>query len=88
MFPKELYFGSDPRKGTRKREADRIWLNPDLAKKLITCIEYIVVHEMTHLLERNHNDRFIAYLNEYMPDWKGIKDELNSLPVAHVEWQD
>ena len=74
--------------GTCKREANRILLNLNLARKPIACIEYIVVHEMTHLLERNHNDRFIAYLNEYMPDCRGVKDELNRLPVAHVEWQD
>lgn len=73
--------------GTCKREANRIWLNLDLAKKPITCIEYIVVHEMTHLLERNHNDRFIAYLNEYMPGWKGVRDELNQLPLVNVQWE-
>lgn len=72
--------------GTCKREHKRIWLNLELAKKPAECIEYIVVHEMVHLLERNHNDRFVEYLNKYMPDWKIIKEQLNRLPVSHESW--
>ena len=72
--------------GTCTREANRIWLNLELAKKPIECMEYIVVHEMAHLLERNHNDRFISLMNEFMPKWRFHKDELNRLPVSHVDW--
>lgn len=72
--------------GTCKIEARRIWLNLELAKKPIDCIEYIIVHEMVHLLERKHNERFVEYLNKYMPDWKRIKEELNRLPVSHAQW--
>lgn len=72
--------------GTCNIEAKRIWLNLELAKKPIPCIEYIVVHEMVHLLERNHNDRFVAYMNKYLPGWKSVKQELNRLPVSHVNW--
>jgi len=72
--------------GTCNREARRIWLNLELAKKPFHCIEYIVVHEMIHLLERNHNDKFIAYIDHYLPEWKLLKSELNKLPVSHVEW--
>lgn len=72
--------------GTCNCEAKRIWLNLELAKKPFHCIEYIVVHEMVHLLERNHNDKFIAYMNRFLPEWKELKKELNKLPVSHVEW--
>lgn len=73
--------------GTCNREAERIWLNLELAKKPFQCIEYIVVHEMVHLLERNHNDKFIAYMNSFLPEWKELKNELNKLPVNHREWE-
>jgi predicted metal-dependent hydrolase len=73
--------------GTCNREAKRIWLNLELAKKPLSCIEYIIVHEMVHLLERNHNERFIAYMNHFLPQWRHIKEELNRLPVSHVDWK-
>ena len=72
--------------GTCNRKAKRIWLNLELAKKPAECLEYIVVHEMVHLLERNHNDRFIALMTEFIPKWRFYKDELNRLPVSHVDW--
>lgn len=72
--------------GTCNREAKRIWLNLELAKKPYHCIEYIVVHEMVHLLERTHNDKFVAYMNRFLPEWKHLKNELNRLPVSHREW--
>lgn len=73
--------------GTCNREAKRVWLNLELAKKPVECIEYIVVHEMVHLLERNHNERFIAYMNKFLPQWRSLKEELNRLPVSHVDWR-
>jgi predicted metal-dependent hydrolase len=73
--------------GTCNIEAQRIWLNLELAKKPIPCLEYIIIHEMTHLLERNHNTRFVVLMNSFMPNWKDIKDELNRLPVSHTEWE-
>jgi predicted metal-dependent hydrolase len=73
--------------GTCNREAKRIWLNLELAKKPFQCIEYIVVHEMVHLLERNHNDKFITYMNLFLPEWKELKNELNKLPVNHRDWE-
>jgi len=72
--------------GTCNREAKRIWLNLELAKKPFQCIEYIVVHEMVHLLERNHNEKFITYLNRFLPEWRDLKNELNKLPVSHRNW--
>ena len=51
-----------------------------------TYLEYIVVHEMIHLLERHHNDRFLYYMDTYLPNWRQLKDELNKLPVSHADW--
>ncbi|MDI6619545.1 MAG: SprT family zinc-dependent metalloprotease [Clostridiales bacterium] len=65
--------------GTCNPYAKRIWINLELAKKNPRCLEYIVVHEMAHLLEKHHNERFRAYMDQFMPDWREIKAELNNL---------
>jgi predicted metal-dependent hydrolase len=65
-------------------EKNRIWLNLELAKKPLACLEYVVVHEMVHLLERHHNEIFQGYMTLYMPDWKAIREELNSLPLTSL----
>lgn len=67
-------------------EKKRIWLNLELAKKPIHCLEYIIVHEMVHLLERHHNDTFLYYMDKYLPNWKQLKAELNKLPASHADW--
>lgn len=58
----------------------------NLAKKPKECLEYIVVHELVHLLERSHNQRFVKLMNEFMPKWRFHRDELNRLPYSHVNW--
>lgn len=68
-------------------EAKRIWINLELAKKPSSCLEYILVHEMVHLIERNHNDRFRDLMDRLMPQWRVHRDELNRAPLAHVEWR-
>jgi len=73
--------------GSCKIEEKRIRINLELAKKPEQCLEYIIVHEMVHLLERHHNDRFHYYLETYLPNWKQLKTELNQLPVSHSEWE-
>jgi predicted metal-dependent hydrolase len=73
--------------GTCNIEAKRIWLNLELAKKPVECLEYIVVHELVHLLERNHNAVFVKYMNEFMPKWRFYRDELNRLPFRHTDWK-
>ncbi len=73
--------------GTCNIEAGRIWLNLELAKKSPRCLEYIVVHEMVHLLERLHNDRFRTLISQYLPQWLLIRDELNREPLAHEDWE-
>ena len=72
--------------GTCNIEKKRIWINLELAKKPIHCLEYIIVHELIHLLERHHNDRFLSLMEKQMPQWKFYRDELNRLPVSHGEW--
>jgi predicted metal-dependent hydrolase len=61
-------------------------LNTELARKPPECLEYIVVHEMVHLLEPTHNARFISLMDQFMPKWRFYKDELNRLPVRHENW--
>ena len=73
--------------GTCNIEAKRIWLNLELAKKPLECLEYIVVHELVHLLERSNNDRFVRFMNEFMPKWRFHRDELNRLPFRHTDWK-
>ena len=67
-------------------DARRIWLNLELAKKPVQCLEYIIVHELAHLIERHHNDRFIAIMDEHLPQWRLHRQELNSAPLAHETW--
>ncbi len=73
--------------GTCNIGAKRIWLNLELAKKPPHCLEYVVVHELVHLLERRHNDRFKAFMDQFMPQWRHHRDELNRGPLAHEEWE-
>jgi len=73
--------------GTCKVKAHRIWLNLELAKKPVNCLEYIVVHEMLHLLERNHSDRFKALMDKFMPLWRSYREELNKMPLGHEAWE-
>ena len=73
--------------GTCNPEAKRIWLNLELAKKPLECLEYIVVHELVHLLERSHNQTFVKYMDKFMPKWRFYRDELNRLPFRHTDWK-
>lgn len=63
--------------GTCNVQKKRIWLNLQLAKKAPECLEYVIIHELVHLLERNHNTKFYRYLNTFYPDWRAVKDKLN-----------
>lgn len=67
--------------------AKRIWLNLELAKKSSSCLMYVLVHEMVHLLERDHNDRFRELMNRFLPQWRTYRDELNRAPLAHEDWE-
>ena len=72
--------------GSCNIEAKRIWLNLELAKKSSACLVYILVHEMVHLLERAHNDRFHELMDGFLPQWRAFRDELNRAPLAHESW--
>jgi predicted metal-dependent hydrolase len=65
--------------GTCNTRAHRIWLNLELAKHPPICLEYVVVHEMTHLLEPSHNARFKTLMDQFMPQWRERKKALNSV---------
>ena len=64
----------------------RIWLNLELAKKPSACLEYVLVHELVHLLERHHNSRFKALMTQFMPQWRAHRDVLNSGPLSEQNW--
>ncbi|WP_045859180.1 M48 family metallopeptidase [Teredinibacter purpureus] len=65
----------------------RIWLNLELAKKPLECVEYIVVHELIHLHERNHNERFKSLMEKNLPNWRSLQKLLNTAPLAHEDWE-
>ena len=64
-----------------------IRLNSELAKKPRECLEYVIVHELVHLLEPTHNQKFVSLMDKFMPQWRQHRDELNRIPLAHQEWE-
>ncbi|TCO46432.1 M48 family metallopeptidase [Actinocrispum wychmicini] len=72
--------------GSCNRETGHIWFNLELTKKHPDCLEYIVVHEMVHLLERHHGERFIRLMDKFLPDWRSRRERLNNAPLADEEW--
>ncbi|MHA7218627.1 M48 family metallopeptidase [Arthrobacter sp. MDT1-48-3] len=72
--------------GTCITTSRTIWLNPELAKKDPRCLEYIVVHELIHLLERGHGEKFVALMDQFLPDWRARRDALNEAPLGHEDW--
>jgi predicted metal-dependent hydrolase len=72
--------------GSCNPDVARLWFNVELAKKHPLCLEYIVVHEMAHLIERTHGERFTKLMDDLLPDWRTRRDELNGAPLAHEKW--
>jgi hypothetical protein len=72
--------------GTCNADARRIWLNLELAKKPVSCLEYILIHEMVHLLEHHHNEHFRELMDRLMPQWRTHRQELNRAPLSHEDW--
>lgn len=72
--------------GSCNPAAGTIRLNTDLAKKPRECLEYILVHELSHLLEPTHNTRFVALMDRFLPGWVHRRELLNRLPVRHEDW--
>jgi predicted metal-dependent hydrolase len=73
--------------GTCTLETGRIWVNLELAKKPPSCLEFIVVHELVHLVERHHNDRFRELMDEALPAWRQYRELLNRTPLSHQSWR-
>ena len=63
-----------------------IHLNTELAKKPEICLEYIIIHELIHLIEPSHSAYFVSLMDKYLPNWKYVRDELNNAPLGHVDW--
>jgi predicted metal-dependent hydrolase len=72
--------------GSCNADAARIWLNLELVKKPLACLEFVLVHEMVHLHERHHTERFRERMDSLMPNWHLLREELNHAPLAHEEW--
>lgn len=72
--------------GSCNPDSRRVLLNLELAKKPRVCVEYILVHELVHLIERRHSGRFLSIMEDVMPDWRARRDLLNSLPLAYETW--
>lgn len=73
--------------GSCNIEKRQIWLNLELAKKPPECLEYILVHEMVHLLERKHNEKFKGLMDMYLPAWRSYRKTLNTSPLANENWK-
>lgn len=71
--------------GTCNIKNRRIWINLQLAKKPPECLEYVVIHELVHLLEKNHTNRFNALVEEYCPTWKEAKKLLVTMPLDYID---
>ena len=72
--------------GSCNHERRTIRLNSELAKKPLECLEYVLVHELAHLLEPSHNARYKALMDHFMPEWRHRRDTLNELPIGHSDW--
>lgn len=72
--------------GSCNIEKQSVWLNLELAKKPIRCLEFVLVHELVHLLERNHNEHFATLMSEFLPTWRADRKLLHAAPLAHEEW--
>ena len=72
--------------GTCQSDGRRLWLNLELAKKPVECIEYVVVHELVHFMVARHDERFQALMDRYLPKWRFLRAELNALPLTEERW--
>jgi len=72
--------------GTCDEKSKRIWFNLELAKKPENCIQYVVVHELVHLIERKHDKYFVSLMDKYLPKWRSEKEELNKFILSYEKW--
>jgi predicted metal-dependent hydrolase len=73
--------------GTCNQKSARVLINLELAKKPIACIEYVIVHELVHLIEKKHNEKFQNLMTKYLPKWQSIKEGLNSFVLSYEKWK-
>jgi predicted metal-dependent hydrolase len=73
--------------GSCNPRSRNIHLNSELARKPRECLEYVIVHELIHLLEPSHNSRFVSLMDKFMPQWRHLRNDLNHAPLGHVEWE-
>jgi predicted metal-dependent hydrolase len=73
--------------GTCNHRRGRILINLELARKPLPCVEYVIVHELLHLIEKRHNDHFAQLISTYLPKWNSLKGELNRFILSHDEWR-
>jgi hypothetical protein len=71
--------------GTCNAKTGKIWLNLQLAKKPHQCLEYVILHELVHLVEKHHNERFVSLMDKYMPMWREVKSTLNAQALDFME---
>lgn len=71
--------------GTCNTKTGKIWINLQLAKKPPECLEYIILHELVHLVEKSHNERFVSLMDKYMPMWREVKVTLNGQTLDYME---
>lgn len=71
--------------GTCNQKTGKIWLNLQLAKKTFECLEYVLLHELVHLAEKHHNERFVLLMDRYMPIWREIRTSLNGQTLDYLE---
>lgn len=71
--------------GTCNTKKGKIWLNLQLAKKTPECLEYVILHELVHLVEKSHNERFVLLMDKYMPMWREVKASLNGQTLDYRE---
>ena len=74
--------------GACSTDKKKLWFNVQLAQKPYACLDYIILHELTHLLTRKHDATFIAHMDKYMPNWRGVRKELNDSRLDYYEAQD
>jgi len=72
--------------GSCNPQTRRIWLNLELARKPLLCLEFIIVHELAHLIERKHNEHFIFLMDRWLPQWKTCRSVLNTEPLKYEDW--
>lgn len=71
--------------GSCNPEHGRVWINVELAKKPLQCLDYVILHEMAHFVSPKHDDLFVSTLNKHMPDWRMVRSDLNSYPLTHEQ---